>query len=107
MAKYSKPVHPERPKRPASAYILYMVATRPDVKAEFPDLPPTKIIKKVAERYRALDEAEMKKWVDQYKANKAQYVKDQAAFLKKYPEEDQVANRKRRAAEREAKRRGE
>ncbi|GIQ82570.1 hypothetical protein KIPB_007008, partial [Kipferlia bialata] len=87
MAKAKTAQHPDKPKRPASAYILYMKDERENVKNNHPDLPPKEIIRVVAQQYKALSEAEMKPYVDAYERAKEDYDIAMEEFFVKHPEE--------------------
>ena len=52
--KPKKDVDPNRPKRPQTAYFIWFLKKRPDLKEEFPDLGMTDLSKKAGELWREM-----------------------------------------------------
>lgn len=78
--KSKKVKDPNKPKRNMSAYFLYSVATRPQVKQDYPDLAFGDIAKKIAEQFRELDPAEKSKWDKKAAADKERYQREMAVY---------------------------
>ncbi|EKX44022.1 hypothetical protein GUITHDRAFT_153133 [Guillardia theta CCMP2712] len=63
----------DKPKRPLSAYFLYAGDKRATVKAKFPTIGNTEIVKKLGEMWRELPANEKKVYEDKAAAAKAEY----------------------------------
>jgi high mobility group protein B3 len=57
----------QKPKRPVSPYILFCSEKREEVKAEYPDMKPTEITRKLGEMWRALSEEEQTEYKNKAK----------------------------------------
>lgn len=66
---------PNAPKRPMSAYFLYLQANRTDLKKENPDLKATEVAKEAAARWHKESAAVRKKFDDLAKRAKENYEK--------------------------------
>lgn len=64
---------PEKPKKPISAYIRFMMDHRPTVVAKHPDLEMTKVAKIIGEDWNKAHSTIKEKYLDQYKAEQAEY----------------------------------
>ncbi|EMS24655.1 hypothetical protein NBRC10512_005390 [Rhodotorula toruloides] len=100
------PSDPNKPIRPASAYLSYQNEIRAAVKANNPDLPPTEINKRIGEMWRALPaeeqetrksrtKVELEKWTQEMRLwESAQAAKeDQQGALPAAPSGDTNAKR--------------
>lgn len=74
------PADPNRPKRPASAYLIFQNEVRRDMQAAYPDRPYHEILGKISERWNQLTDAEKKHYTDITVAQKVQYEKDKARY---------------------------
>ena len=74
------PADPNRPKRPASAYLIFQNEVRKDMQAAYPDLPYHEILGKISERWNQLSETEKKHYTDITIEQKRQYEKDKAKY---------------------------
>jgi DNA-directed RNA polymerase specialized sigma24 family protein len=70
---------PEKLKRPASAYLLYINSVRSKVKLDNPDLSNKDLSKKLAEMWAGLPEDEKKVFQDQFAENKKVFELAKAA----------------------------
>ncbi|XP_077299618.1 high mobility group protein D [Arctopsyche grandis] len=68
----------EKPKRPMSAYMLWLNSAREQIKSENPGLKVTDIAKKGGEMWRAMKDKTV--WEDKAAKAKEQYTKDLEAF---------------------------
>jgi len=84
--KEFKEKHPDPPKRPISAYILYSNANRDQIAKANPDKPIYEIAKLIGGKWNKLTDNEKKKYFDQQAKLKAAYLKEIDAFRQKYPE---------------------
>uniref|UniRef100_U5EZF4 FACT complex subunit SSRP1 n=1 Tax=Corethrella appendiculata TaxID=1370023 RepID=U5EZF4_9DIPT len=62
-----------RPKRPTTAFMMWMNATREDIKRDHPGLSVTEIAKKAGELWRDLDKDEKKEWESKSAKAKEEY----------------------------------
>ena len=67
----------EPPKRPMSAYMLWLNATREQIKAENPGMKDTDIAKKGGEIWKSIDKSE---WEEKAAKAKEQYEKELQRF---------------------------
>ena len=70
---------PNAPKKPQTAYFLFMNATRAKVKEAEPDLKFGEMTKKLTEMYKNLSEEEMKEWNEKAKEDKERYQAEMEA----------------------------
>jgi hypothetical protein len=68
--KQSKP-----DKKPANPYLLFGQSIRASLKDKYPGLPNKELLKKIAEEWKALPEAEKKKFQDKSEELKVEYRK--------------------------------
>jgi len=75
---------PTPPKRPLSAYFIFMAENREKVRSKHPDKPQAALTKIMAETYRKLNDKERAQYDDKAKKMKAEYEKEFAAYVAKY-----------------------
>eukprot|EP00010_Vexillifera_abyssalis_P002858 CAMPEP_0201552090 /NCGR_PEP_ID=MMETSP0173_2-20130828/13675_1 /ASSEMBLY_ACC=CAM_ASM_000268 /TAXON_ID=218659 /ORGANISM="Vexillifera sp., Strain DIVA3 564/2" /LENGTH=213 /DNA_ID=CAMNT_0047962509 /DNA_START=26 /DNA_END=667 /DNA_ORIENTATION=- len=82
--------HPDEPKKPKTAYMIFAMEARPKIKEEFPDKKFGEISKICGERWKLLSDGDKVKYQEEYNLLKIQYQKDLAAFKETHPllEED-------------------
>lgn len=68
----------EKPKRPMSAYLLWLNSARAQIKADHPGLKVTEVAKKAGELWRAMEDKST--WEQRAAAAKEQYTQDLEAF---------------------------
>ena len=68
------------PKKPQSAYFLFMAEKRETLKSEKPDLAVTQISKHIGEMWKALDDAQKKEWEQAAIKDKKRYEKEFKEF---------------------------
>ncbi|XP_075980535.1 high mobility group protein D-like [Anticarsia gemmatalis] len=68
----------EKPKRPMSAYLLWLNSTRAQIKADHPGLKVTEVAKKAGELWRAMEDKST--WEQRAAEAKEQYTQDLEAF---------------------------
>lgn len=105
-SKNKKSVEPNsQPKKPLSAFFIYMNENRELVKQKFPNIPPKELTVKFSELYKTLDEKERKKYDDKAKKAKEAYEEAKKVFLanggqlknkKNSPEPDEPHSKKQR-----------
>ena len=61
-------------KKPASPYILFSKDIRPVIVKENPSLKGKEVVKAIADRWKALDDAEKKKYADLHEVAKKEYA---------------------------------
>lgn len=71
---------PAAPKRNMSAYFLYSIEARPQVKADFPEATFGEIARHISERFKSLSEKERKVWDAKAAADKERYDREMAAY---------------------------
>ena len=71
---------PNRPKRPPSAYLLFLGATRPGFKATHPELNPKDMMTRMAALWRQSSASDRKPFEVQATARKAEYDKLMASY---------------------------
>ena len=71
---------PNAPKRNMSAYFLFSVDIRPQVKQENPDAAFGDIARIISAQYKALDEKERAKWDAKAQADKERYQREMEAY---------------------------
>jgi hypothetical protein len=71
---------PNQPKRNMSAYFLYSVAVRPQVKEQNPDASFGDIAKIISAQFKALPEAERKKWDAKAATDKERYTSQMSDY---------------------------
>ena len=71
---------PNKPKKPQTAFFMYLSDHREAIKKEFPELKVTEISKKASERWKELPEDEKKVYNDKVAEAKKQYEKDMEAY---------------------------
>lgn len=76
---------PPAPAKPPKAYVLFSNEKRPEVKQQNPTASAPEMMKLLGARWTAAPEEEKKKFNDRAAELKAQYIKDMAAWRKKYP----------------------
>mmetsp|Transcript_1423 Transcript_1423/g.3042 ORF Transcript_1423/g.3042 Transcript_1423/m.3042 type:complete len:481 (-) Transcript_1423:9-1451(-) len=68
------------PKKNRTAYILYSMAKRAEVKKAEPDVSPRDIIKMISEEWRAIGDEEKKIWDEKAAADKMRYSEEMEAY---------------------------
>ncbi|XP_050684917.1 high mobility group protein D-like isoform X2 [Leptidea sinapis] len=68
----------DKPKRPMSAYMLWLNSAREQIKSEHPGLKVTEIAKKGGEMWRAMKDKSV--WEEKAAQAKEQYTKDLESF---------------------------
>jgi len=71
---------PNAPKKPQTAFFLFMADNRSRVKREDPDLAHTEVAKQLGQEWQNLDSNEKSKYERTYQKAIAQWKKDQAAY---------------------------
>lgn len=71
---------PNAPKRNMSAYFLYSVANRSEVKAQNPDASFGDIAKIISQQFKALSEKERAKWDAKAVADKTRYQDEMEGY---------------------------
>jgi len=74
---------PNAPKRPQSAYFLWLNDNRPAIKKAHPDASITEVAKIGGAQWRKITAAEKKKYEDLNAKDKERYAKEAAAYVKK------------------------
>merc|ERR1719420_2367108 len=73
---------PNAPKKPSTAFFLFMADNRQRVKDENPNITPAHIGKVLGEEWRELDQKDKAEYESTYEANLEQWRKDKAAYDK-------------------------
>ena len=84
------PNAPVRPKKAKNAFMLFTAANREQVKANYPDIKPTDISKKMGEMWAELEEDDKKEYVDKADQLKAEYLEKKEKWeeeMKAYEED--------------------
>lgn len=68
----------EKPKRPMSAYLMWLNSARQKIKADFPGLKVTEVAKKGGEMWRGMEDKS--EWEAMAAKAKEQYTKDLESF---------------------------
>jgi high mobility group protein B2 len=71
---------PNAPKRNMSAFFLYSVSARPQVKEENPEASFGDIARLISQKFKALPEKERKKWDKKAADDKIRYQREMEAF---------------------------
>jgi hypothetical protein len=71
---------PNAPKRNMSAYFLYSVHARPQVKTDNPDASFGDIARLISKQFKALSDKERKKWDKKAVEDKERYQREMAAY---------------------------
>jgi hypothetical protein len=71
--KNKKEKDPAAPKRPKSSYIIFCGAKRDEIKKKNPEMKATEITKKLGEMWKALNDKQKKKYVDDANKDKERY----------------------------------
>ncbi|OQR68770.1 nucleolar transcription factor 1-like [Tropilaelaps mercedesae] len=79
-AKQALADHPDKPSKPATIFIRYMIAELPQLKAQYPNLSHREIIRKIGEMYKSLPPAK----IDQLKASWLAEQEEYTARLEKF-----------------------
>lgn len=91
---------PEKPKRPISAYVKFMLEKRPVLLKENPSLKSTDVIKLVAEQWRALSPEEKDKFQAAIVQDKQQYQLELKSYKDKLTTEQEEALHQLKTAKR-------
>ena len=75
-----------KPKRPTSAYLIYMNSARPKRREQFPTLSMVQITSLIAGEWRQLPEAEKSQWEARATQLKQQYEQSLREWEQKYPD---------------------
>ncbi|XP_058057347.1 transcription factor A, mitochondrial [Anopheles bellator] len=97
---------PEKPKRPANAYIRYMQSIRSALASANPGTSPSDISKLAALKWQALDVSEKTKHEEAYKRELAVWLQKNAKYLSQLTDADkeQLKHERQQKAEDKAKR---
>jgi len=71
---------PNAPKRNMSAYFLYSIAARPQVKADNPEATFGEIARTISSQFKALSDKERKIWDEKAAADKIRYEREMADY---------------------------
>ena len=71
---------PNAPKRNMSAYFLYSIEARPQVKGEYPDASFGDIARIISKQFKELGEKEKKKWEKKAAEDKERYQREMAEY---------------------------
>jgi hypothetical protein len=71
---------PNAPKRNMSAYFLYSIAARPQVKEDNPDATFGDIARIISAQFKALSESEKKVWEEKAVADKGRYEHEMHSY---------------------------
>ena len=71
---------PNAPKRNMSAYFLYSIEARPQIKAENPDASFGEIARAISARFKELSDKEKAKWDEKAAADKERYQREMAIY---------------------------
>lgn len=71
---------PNAPKRNMSAYFLYSMFARPQVKNDNPEASFGSIARIISEQFKALPDKERKKWEKKAADDKERYQREMAAY---------------------------
>lgn len=71
---------PNAPKRNMSAYFLYSIDARPQVKAENPDATFGDIARLISSQFKGLSDKEKKVWEEKAAADKTRYEREMASY---------------------------
>jgi hypothetical protein len=71
---------PNAPKRNMSAYFLYSIEARPQVKAENPDASFGDIARLISSQFKNLTDKERKVWDDKATADKVRYDREMGSY---------------------------
>ena len=71
---------PNAPKRNMSAYFLYSIEARPQIKAENPDASFGEIARAISARFKELSDTEKAKWDEKAAADKERYQREMAIY---------------------------
>ena len=80
LAKKPKVVDSEAPKKAQSAFFLYSAEAREKIKKEQTEMKQADILKKIGAEWKALSDAEKKKWEEKAKADKERYEREMAEY---------------------------
>ena len=80
LAKKPKVVDSEAPKKAQSAFFLYSAEARDKIKKEQTEMKQADILKKIGAEWKALSDAEKKKWEEKAKADKERYEREMAEY---------------------------
>lgn len=78
---------PEKPKKPLTAYFIYLSEHRQEVVKKNPNLKMTEIIKHLGIKWRNIDESEKEKYSKDYKAQLSEYHNKLEEYKKKLTDE--------------------
>jgi high mobility group protein B2 len=71
---------PNAPKRNMSAYFLYSIQARPQVKADYPEATFGEIARHISDQFKKLSDKERKYWDDKAVEDKERYGQEMDAF---------------------------
>ena len=71
--KNKKEKDPAAPKRPKTSYIIFCGAKRDEIKKKNPDMKGKEILSKLGEMWKALNDKQKKKYVDEANKDKERY----------------------------------
>eukprot|EP00040_Diaphanoeca_grandis_P005605 m.33649 g.33649 ORF g.33649 m.33649 type:complete len:1140 (+) comp16851_c1_seq1:87-3506(+) len=91
-SKPKKTKDPNAPKKPLSAYMLWLCETRESLKEEFKEVQPKVLLKKAGEKWNSLADDEKNKWNDVAAEKKEEWKKAVEEYEnKKNPKKEAVA----------------
>ena len=79
--KNKKEKDPAAPKRPKSSYIIFCGAKRDEIKKKNPDMKGKEILSKLGEMWKALNDKQKKKYVDEANKDKERYEGDMNEYV--------------------------
>merc|ERR1719510_2693064 len=99
-----KPFHedPNRPSRPASAYLLFVNAERPALMKS--GMKVTEVAKAAAKKWNSMSDGDKEKWNKKSAALKSKYEKEIATYEKSGKHKSYMAEKEKYIEERDAKR---
>jgi hypothetical protein len=71
---------PDAPKRNMSAYFLYSIDTRPQIKADYPDASFGDIARMISAKFKELPDKERKIWEERAAEDKNRYDREMVAY---------------------------
>jgi len=92
--KVKKWKDPSKPKRAMSAFFLYSQVERPNVKITHPEASFGDTARILSAQYKALTEAQMKKWVKKSEQDKLRYQEEMKTYI---PMDDPTGGKRKKA----------
>jgi high mobility group protein B3 len=76
-----KKADPNAPKKPKTSYILFSIESRPKIKAQFPDLSTTDILKKLGEAWNKISDKEKKHYEELAAQDKERFESEIKSYV--------------------------